>query len=434
MPNTYSTALSSAVDTKTNAFIAEVEQVSFENSGRLFDQFIRSSDIINISLYEANGVQISPPTGTSFDSMQPTAIASSGDDDIPILSNSYYFSFADNSDRYMLVVYTGAAQVAELQKAFKGIFPFLLAVILVVSLASSWVYSRIITKPVLKISNVSEKMSNLQLEWQLKEERTDELGVLEKSLSTLSRKLSATISELKTTNAKLEKEIEFEKALEQARLDFFSAASHELKTPITIIKGQLEGMLLGVGAYKEREKYLARSLEVANALEKMVQEILVISRLENSNVNLKSEQFDAALIVQEYLYATEDLIAEKDLQLEVNLPQKICCIGNKILMEKVFSNLISNAIIYSPQEATVSIAAVKQGEQWLFFIENTGSYIPENAIPQLFEAFYRIEQSRSRKTGGSGLGLYIVQKILEQHGSCCSVCNTQTGVRFYFTI
>ena len=105
-----------------------------------------------------------------------------------------------------------------------------------------------------------------------------------------------------------------------------------------------------------------------------------------------------------------------------------------MLMEKVFSNLIGNAIKYSPQGAAIRISVYMEHEQIVFSVENTGAHIPEDSIPKLFNAFYRVEQSRSRKTGGSGLGLYIVQEILRRHGSECTVCNTQSGVKFSFTI
>ena len=103
-------------------------------------------------------------------------------------------------------------------------------------------------------------------------------------------------------------------------------------------------------------------------------------------------------------------------------------------MEKVFSNLIGNAIKYSPQGASIYISVNTEQGQIDFSVENTGAHIPENSIPKLFDVFYRVEQSRSRKTGGSGLGLYIVQEILHQHESECTVCNTQAGVKFSFTI
>ena len=101
-------------------------------------------------------------------------------------------------------------------------------------------------------------------------------------------------------------------------------------------------------------------------------------------------------------------------------------------MEKVFSNLIGNAVKYSPPKAVIHIAAQKQENSYLFSVENSDTHIPEEAIPKVFEAFYRVDASRSRQTGGSGLGLYIVQKILQQHNSYCNVRNTQKGVEFFF--
>ena len=312
--------------------------------------------------------------------------------------------------------------------------PLLFGIVLVVAFIVSWLYSRIITMPVLEISRISEKMSDLHLQWQIKEPRADELGVLEKSLNRLSHNLSAALSDLQDANKKLEADIEREKALEQAQLDFFAAASHELKTPITVIKGQLEGMLLGIGAYKDHEKYLSRSLEIANTLETMVQELLTVSRLQTPNADYKSDYFDCVPIIQSYLRETEDLIVSRELQINLDLPATVLVNGNRLLIEKVFSNLIGNAIKYSLQGANIDISVHEQQAKYLFFIENSGTHIPEEAIEKIFDAFYRVDQSRSRKTGGSGLGLYIVQKVLQQHNSYCSVCNTKTGVQFSFEL
>ena len=210
--------------------------------------------------------------------------------------------------------------------------------------------------------------------------------------------------------------------------------SHELKTPITIIKGQLEGMLLGIGPYKDHERYLTRSLEITNTLETMVQDILTISRLETAGSDFKKDHLDCVQIIKAYLNETADLIAEKDLQIHLDILPSAFINGNKMLVEKVFSNLIGNAIKYSPQRADIWISVLMKHEQIVFSVENAGVHIPENSIPRLFDAFYRVEQSRSRKTGGSGLGLYIVQEILHQYGSECTVCNTQAGVKFSFII
>ena len=224
------------------------------------------------------------------------------------------------------------------------------------------------------------------------------------------------------------------KKLEQARTRFFSAVSHELKTPVTIIKGQLEGMLLGIGAYKDRDKYLTGYLEIAGTLETMVQEILTISRLETAGADFKKDRLDCVPVIRSYLSETEDFIAGKDLQIHLELPPSALITGNRLLMEKMFSNLIGNTIRHSPPGASIRILIHEEQGQTNFSVENSGAHIPEESIPKLFDAFYRVEQSRSRKTGGSGLGLYLVQEILRQHESECEVCNTQTGVMFSFTI
>lgn len=437
MPQTYSNRLNTVLDERAQGFISELEQVAFSDSGGLFDQFISSMEINSVKLYNSYGDWVPLPT-EEFDNEWGVNIAQSTvvglGETTPILSNSYYFSFSDSSNRYMLIVYGEAEQIAELQQSFIRIFPFILLAVLAVAFVVSWLYSHMITKPVLAISSISEKMSNLQLDWKIDEQRTDELGILGKSLNTLSHNLSSALSELRRANKKLEADIEHEKELEQARTDFFSAVSHELKTPVTIIKGQLEGMLLGIGDYKDHEKYLARALEIANTLETMVQEILTISRLETTGDHLRQERLDCVQIVKSYLSETEDLIAEKDLQIHLDIPSATFIRGNKMLMEKVFSNLIGNAIKYSPYGASIYISAYADYEQIRFSVENTGVHIPEDSIPKLFDAFYRVEQSRSRKTGGSGLGLYIVHEILHQHGSECAVCNTKNGVKFSFTI
>ena len=437
MPQTYSNRLNTILDERTKGFITELEQVPFSDSGGLFDQFAADMEINSVELYDSGGHWVALPT-KEFDNewegnIAQTAVNGLGERS-PVLSNQYYFSFSDCSDRYTLVVYGAAEKISELQQSFIRVFPIILLFVLVIALVVSWLYSRMITKPVLEISRISEKMSDLQLDWTVDEQRTDELGTLGKSLNRLSRNLSTALSDLQNANRKLEADIEHEKELEQARTNFFSAVSHELKTPVTIIKGQLEGMLLGIGAYKDREKYLTRSLEIANTLETMVQEILTISRLETVGPDFKRDCLDCVQIIKSYLSETEDLIAGKDLQIYLDAPPSVLMSGNKMLMEKVFSNLIGNAIKHSPQGAFIRISVHTEHEQIKFSVENTGAHIPEDSIPKLFDAFYRVEQSRSRKTGGSGLGLYIVQEILHLHGSECTVCNTQAGVKFSFTI
>ena len=270
-------------------------------------------------------------------------------------------------------------------------------------------------------------MSGLDFTWDCTEERSDELGILAHSLNELSRKLSSSLNDLQEANSRLEADIERERMLEQAQLDFFSAVSHELKTPITVIKGQ---MLLNVGKYKERDKYLARSLEVVKAMEGMVQEILTVSRIKSSENTLQEETFDFSDLVKSAHGLFEDMVVGKGLEWHEELQKGLMLQGDKALLGKVVNNLFSNAIHYSPAGRDIFITAHSQNGRIQFSIENTGVHLPEGDIPKLFDAFYRVERSRSRQTGGSGLGLYIVKMILEQHGADYQIRNTEQGVCF----
>ena len=431
MPKTYSLYLNDTLAEKAEQFVSRLESVDFDSSGALFDNFIGNPDISTVELMDENGASIPLPSLQSTYTGS-TVIVSDPDLGEPTTAQSYDFSFLNDDSQYTLIVYGNAQPVSQIRQSILQTAPVILCLIIVLAAVIAFLFSRVVTKPVLKISSVAKNMSQLSLDWDCEENRTDELGVLQKSLNILSRSLSTALSDLQKANSKLQGDIEKEKALEKERMEFFSAVSHELKTPITVIKGQLEGMLLDVGAYKDHKKYLTRSLEVANTMESMVQEILTISRLETSGVSIVHSQFDIAQHLKTYLSSTEDLMIRKNLTLHTDIEVPALVSGDRRLLSKVIGNLISNAIFYSPPDHDIYITAKTQSGKFRFRIENTGVHIPDEALTKIFEPFYRVDQSRSRQTGGSGLGLYIVQKILEQHGSECNVSNTERGVCFSF--
>ena len=340
-------------------------------------------------------------------------------------THSYLFSFAGSDTVYTLTVAGSAHEVDLLRNTLTNVFIILFFVILIIATLASMIYSRYVTRPVLRLSAVSKNMSELNFNWKCEEDRTDELGVLAHSLNEMSKKLSAALENLQAANIKLQADIEHEKELEQAQLDFFSAVSHELKTPITIIKGQTEGMILNVGDYQDRNKYLSRSLEIINTMESMVQEILTVSRMKSSKVGLRKEKMDFSDLLKREYALFEDLIVQKEIDWNENISPALQIVADKMLIQKAINNIVSNAILYSPRGSSIYMDAFSKNGSVVFQIENTGVHIPEAEIPKLFDAFYRMEQSRNRKTGGSGLGLYIVKTILEQHNIIYSL-KTQT--------
>ncbi len=487
MPKTYSMYLNDSLNERVEHFIGALETVTLQNSGALFDSFLSSSDISSLKLINENGTIIPLPTqipnyeamsvyignmieeivqeaiekveiysdstvpsdynlfplteymeqnsalseyGVTFEgessdiSFAESSSVLEGDTE-PLAMQSFDFSFLNSDLRYHLLVCGNPKPIHQIKQVFLWLMPLLVLLTILSASLTAVLFSYIVTKPILKICGIAQNMSQLSLDWQCDEKRTDELGILERSLNTLSRNLLDALSNLQTANYKLKEDMEKEK-------QFFSAVSHELKTPITVIKGQLEGMLFDIGVYKDHKKYLARSLTVAGTLENMVQEILTVSRLETTL--LPHSQLDLAPLIKSYLLSTEDLIISKELSLNTQIDTPALVMGNKIMLSKVIGNLISNAIFYSPPQSEIYLSAKMANGIFAFQIENTGVHIPEEALPKIFEAFYRVEQSRNRQTGGSGLGLYIVQKILEQHHSCCTAKNTEQGVCFSFEL
>ena len=342
------------------------------------------------------------------------------------------YSVTVGGETYTMIVSGGMQPVNQALEILYQILPYILGIAIVVSILFALGASLYLTFPIVRLSQLAQNMAALDFDSSYQGKRTDEVGVLGESLNELSKNLSRALEELKSANEKLKSDIEMERKIEKKRIAFFSAVSHELKTPITILKGHLSGMLQGVGEYRDRNYYLQRSLETTEKMEDMVKELLTVSRIENNKFITQKTDIAEQLRLQ----FSEAERATPELQVEI--PEHLYADVNPVMMDKVFSNLLLNAIRYTPEEKENHIRVLlKPGtdtETVYCQIENTGVFIPEEALVHLFEAFYRVEQSRNRQTGGSGLGLYIVKMILDQHGASYRMGNTCDGVCFSFSL
>ena len=343
-------------------------------------------------------------------------------------TREYEISFADSTEAYILLLAKNTNKESQVVLALQKTLPILSVAILLVSVIAAFFYTWYMTKPIKKISKLSKQMADMDFSGLCPTNRTDEIGVLSHSLNDLSKKLAAALSELQEANQKLQADIDMERRLEKQRVEFFAAASHELKTPITIIKGQLQGMLYQVGRYKDRETYLAQSLEITDTLGKMVQELLTISRLDTPGYTCKKSNLNLSNLIIDRVTAFEDLFMQKDLTVEQSISPEIYILGDMQLLQKALDNLLGNAAAYSGAGNQILIKLWKETETTTLTIENTGAHIPDEAISKLFEPFYRVDQSRNRQTGGTGLGLYIVKTILDLHGAKIEITNTIQGV------
>lgn len=333
----------------------------------------------------------------------------------------------DNKE-YTLYLFFGLQPISDASQAILMLFPIVIIIILFISFIAAFIYSKIITRPIIKISKNAEKMASLQLDTKCIVKSNDEIGILASSLNNLSENLSLSLKELKEKNALLKKEIHKERAIDKMRMDFFNAVSHELKTPITIVKGQLEGMIYNIGIYKDRDKYLNHSLKVTESMEELIKEILTISRMESSNFKLNLNRENISLILKNSLKDFYGLMEYKNINVKLDIEEDIYVNLDKALFKKALGNIINNALMYSPKASIIYVNLRKNPT--ILEIINTNAFIPEENIDKLFTPFYRVDKSRNRNSGGSGLGLYIVKNILELHNFKYEISNTDMGVSF----
>lgn len=435
MPLTYTADRQQALSLRMDELVQRLEESSLEDCDPLLFVFAEENDAqVSImdpagNLVKSNGPGRSGQTGNWFGMDDVEIVLSIPRDDNTSVTQAIGrgFCFLGTPEEYALLVVGSTRAVNQAAEALARVWPWLAAAILAVSVLTALFYARSITRPIVEISAISQKLSELDFTWRCREDRADEIGALARNLNHLTDCLSSTMAQLQTANAALQADIDRERALEQARLDFFSAASHELKTPITILKGQLGGMLDGVGRYADRDRWLARSLEVTGRMEHLVRELLTVSRLDRE-VALTTQPVELSALVRECVWEYAELFEQKGQQVDLDLSGQVRLDADSSLLKKAVCSLLSNAALYSPEGAAVHIAVSQEEDTVVLTIENTDAHLDPDVIPRLFEAFYRPDPSRNRQTGGSGLGLYLVRLIAERHGGACAVQNTERGV------
>lgn len=226
------------------------------------------------------------------------------------------------------------------------------------------------------------------------------------------------------------------KRLETIRKDFVSNVSHELKTPITSIKGFLETLLSGAIDEPETARHFLQILaRQADRLNRIVEDLLSLSRIEQDMDRQVIEKTDTAIIaiVELAVQSCSTKASEKSMTIEVECPADLRATINPQLMEEAIVNLLMNAIQYSNPQSKVRIRVVQGPKEIRMDVTDTGCGIPKEHLPRIFERFYRVDPGRSRKDGGTGLGLAIVRNILSAHGGTVSV-TSEPGKGSTFTL
>ena len=223
--------------------------------------------------------------------------------------------------------------------------------------------------------------------------------------------------------------IESERMQEAKRKEFIATISHELKTPITIISGQLEGMIYNIGKYKDRDTYLKKSYESTQELKTLVEEMIQVSKYEILERPSQTKEIDLLELINRLLKRQTYLIEEKEITVNVYGEENFTIEVDEERITKAISNIINNGIKYSPNNSELNIRLLNKDKK-ILEIQNTGTTIDEKLKDKIFKPFFRVEKSRNRKTGGSGLGLYIVSQVLKEYNFKYNIKNRKDSVVF----
>ena len=290
-----------------------------------------------------------------------------------------------------------------------GFLPYSLLASFVLSLIASYLYARMISAPILEIKQMTKRMKRLDRTASLPIHSQDEIGVLKQQINDLYHHLLEVIDNL-------EQQKQENLKLEQMKVEFLRGASHELKTPLASLKIILENMRDKIGRYKDRDRYLAVSLDIVDEMNQIVLEILSLSSVQELGGDKEWIQLDD--VVNRILTQNQVLVENRSLSIDIYLPAT-CIFMNLPILKLVLSNIISNAVKHSDKGGVIRIGLENEGTD--FVIENT-SVSKENISTK----------AQSKKEGG--LGLFVVKYLLEHEELSYRFEESSTGRRFVMVL
>ncbi|WP_127486510.1 sensor histidine kinase [Paenibacillus ehimensis] len=324
-------------------------------------------------------------------------------------------------------------QISEAYDALRLFYLYIGVGGIVLILLLSLIFSKFVTKPLLTLNKIALRMAKLDFSAKSPIRSNDEFGSLSYSLNSLSETLDHTLKELHQANEQLRADMEQKQRMEQRQKEFVSNASHELKTPLSIVKGFAEGLRDGISESK-RERYLEVILDETGKMEDLVKDMLELTKLESKTIKLKKSRFMVSELIEDIVDKLSHHLNEKGLRVVHMAAGEHPVYADQPKIEQVLFNILINAIRHAVPGSEITVRIESDGERIRVAIDNEGENIPEDQLDDIWERFYRAERSRNRKTGGTGLGLAIVKHILELHESRYGVTNTEKGVSFYFML
>lgn len=298
-----------------------------------------------------------------------------------------------------------------------------------------YLFSARLTEPIKNLTGLSRRMTALDFSSRYDGSSGDEIEVLGQNFNDLADKLEDTITDLTEAKHRLEQDVAEKEEQNQRRKELLSNISHELKTPIALIQGYAEGLRDGMCEDAEtRERYSDIIIDEAGRMNHLVRQLLSLDELESGMAAVDATWFDLAELLRSVADSFSIRQESRGIDLEMELPEKAPFCSDAFMVEEIARNYMSNAFEYVEEGGTVRVSCRYLPEKMPLTVRlsvfNSGSSIPESAIPEIWNKFYKVDKARTRSYGGSGIGLSIVKAAADRLGGSCSAENKDGGVEF----
>lgn len=307
------------------------------------------------------------------------------------------------------------------------------AIVFIIAMIFAYVVSNYFTKPIREMNDATKRMKALDFKTSCKVLSNDEIGQLAESINEMSIELSNTINSLNDKNSQLQNEIKEKNRLDEKRRSLLNNVSHELKTPIALMQGYAEGLKLNVIKNKERSDfYCDVIIDESLKMNQLVESLLNIDQMEFGDKVLHKTEFEVNEFVLNVLNKYKKIFIDKNIKLNVNTIKSTKVFADVFMMERVFTNYITNAINYVDENLSIEISLIKLKGSTRIEVFNTTEPIDEKDLDKIWDSFYKLDKARTREKGGHGLGLSIVKSIQEAHNNSYGVRSVDKGVYFWF--
>ena len=435
--------------TTTFELIDNMSAATNIDSDRVGKALKRLKNKYNIDIIVASGADLSIITSTLWEPQidQVNSDLQNGNISIIEQQNNYYIAIQKNREmntNYLILMGTlsdsnivymrstiesihESAQITNLFLRIVGIGSIVIGIIIII------IFSKSISRPIRRLTLISDRMARLDFEAKYDgkggSREIDELGV---HFNDMSNTLEKTISELKSANNELKRDIQEKEHIDEMRKEFLSNVSHELKTPIALIQGYAEGLKEVVNDDEEsKDFYCEVIMDEAAKMNRMVKKLLTLNQLEFGNEKVELVRFNLNEVIKGVINSSKLLAEQKNVTIDFQEEEPVYIWSDEFFTEDLISNYISNALNHVCGENQIKIWTQNYGDTVRLSVFNTGERIPEEELDKIWVKFYKVDKARTREYGGNGIGLSIVKAIADLLNQQCGVINHESGVEFW---